>query len=374
MSTQIIGYVSTPFGQKGTTDFDELYKKAIHPAPNVAVAESDIILFREDGSRPPWQVHHEGRIERYRGGHRSHEWQLRQSIQDNIIGSDFLIAVLTDFNPNVMLEVGFAQSQKKIIVYVLYKDQFDKMPANLANLKRLQLYLTPEALKCHLYTRIQEVVDDIKLQHEEIRESGGFFLEYYSDRDSIGLIQKFRNARNKIQILTTNLTTVSANYIDSIIDSVNENPQIEVQILTSDPVNAFIDPRAAQLLEDKRGYRMELQGSLESISAKLKRNKNCEVKTYKDFPVQLWHRIDDRIYIGQSSLDRRTRHNCAFGINVETKGVKETYLDHFDLLWKNASPSQMTKTNMMSNKKTTTKRSSIKQKKRENKKGDQVDS
>ena len=81
---------------------------------------------------------------------------------------------------------------------------------------------------------------------------------------------------------------------------------------------------------------MELQGSLESIRAKLRKYKNCKVRTYKDFPVQLWHLIDGNIYVGQSSLVRRTRHNCVFGISTDTEGVKETYLDHFDRLWENA--------------------------------------
>lgn len=337
MSNLFIGYVSTPFGNKSGTDFTKLYLEAIHPSPNVATGSSDVILFREDAARPPWQPHHRRRIERFQGGHQTHEWQLRQSIQENIVGSDFVIAVLTDFNPNVMLEVGFAQAQKKLIIYVLQRDQFESMPGNLANLKRLHLYKSPDNLKLNLYARIQEVVDDLRLQHENIREHGGFSLDYYPDRDSIGLGQKFRDASKRIQILTTNLTTVSANFIDSIVFTVDRNPDLIVKILTSDPENVFIDPRADQLLEDKTGYRMELQGSLESIRAKLRKYHNCEVRTYKDFPVQLWHLIDDYIYIGQSSLVRRTRHNCAFGVSVDTEGIKETYLDHFDRLWDKVS-------------------------------------
>lgn len=337
MDIRYIGYVSIPFGVKEGIDFDKLFKEAIFPSPNVATGSSDVVLFREDSARPPWQPHHLARIDRFRGGYQTHEWQLSQAIQENIVGSDFLVAVLTNFNPNVMLEVGFAQAHKKIIIYVLQRDQFPSMPANLQNLKRLHLHKSAENLRMNLYNRIQEALDDLERQHRETRESGGLFLEYYPDRDSIGLVQKFKSAQRTIQILTTNLTTVSANYIDAIAFAATNRPDVVVRILTSDPANEFIDPRADQLVEDKKGYRMELQGSLESIRAKLQRYKNCELRTYKDFPVQLWHIIDDYIYVGQSSLVRRTRHNCAFGVSIETVGVKETYLDHFDRLWEKAS-------------------------------------
>jgi hypothetical protein len=329
-----IGYVSMPFGSRDGTDFTKLYTGSIFPAPTVATGSSDVILFREDAARPHWETRHLERIDRFTGGHHTSEFQLRQSIQENIVGSDLLVAVLTDFNPNVMLEIGFAQAQRKHIIYVLKKSQFTAMPSNLGNLKRLHLYDTPDDLKYNLYNRIQEVIDSLRVQHGSLDDGASASLSYYPTRQSIALEEKFRTSTKRIQILTTNLTTVSANYIDAIGFAVDRNPELTVRILTSDPQNLFIDPRADQLLEDKKGYRMELQGSLESIRAKLKRYQNCEVRTYKDFPVQLWHLIDDHIYIGQSSLVRRTRHNCAFGISVDTPGVKETYLDHFDRLWK----------------------------------------
>lgn len=335
-----IGYVSTPFGTKKGTNFDALYTEAIFPSPGVAIGTTNILLFREDGRPPRWNNRHKTRIERYRGGYQTHEWQLRQAIQDNIIGADFLIAVLTDFNPNVMLEIGFAQAQKKIIVYILRRDQFNDLPANLANLKRLHLYKSKENLRVNLYNRFQEVVSDLDRQYADISSHGGFFLNYHVNRDAVGLVQKFSNARKNIQILTTNLTTVSANYIDAVVRAVKQNPGLNVRILTSDPENEFINPRAKQLDANPRGYRMELQGSLESIRAELARYKNCEVRTYKDFPVQLWHLIDDYIYVGQSSLVTRTRHNCVFEVSVDTEGAKKTYLDHFDRLWEKAGEDQ----------------------------------
>jgi len=341
MKIKYFGYVSIPFGVKKDGDFDDFFKNSIFPAPTVAINETDVMLFREDSSvQAPWKKsqHHIDKVEKLLGPSKIHETQLRQSIQENIIASDFVVAVLTGLNPNVMLEVGFAQALDKIIIYLIKKDQYkDTMPSNLGNLKRLHLYSDEEDLKYNLYNRIQEALSTLEAERNNDLQLGGSDLRYFKSRQSIHLWRYFEKAKKRIWILTTNLSTVNANFIDSIVNSVNKNQNLEVKILTSDPENDYIGPRAKQLGEDEMGYRMELQGSLQSIHAKFQKYKKCEIRTYTDFPVQLWHLVDDYLYVGQSSLVRRTRHNCVYGINVEIEGVKETYLDHFEKLWENSS-------------------------------------
>lgn len=341
MPVKYFGYVSIPFGIKNGIDFDELFRSNIFPAPTIATNESNVQLYREDSSiQAPWisSAKHISKVESLIGPSSIHETQLRQSIQENIVASDFVVAILTGLNPNVMLEVGFAQAMKKIIIYLMRKDQYkDTMPSNLGNLKRLHLYGDDEDLKLNLYNRIQEAIIALEVQRNNELKLGGIDLNYFQSRMRIHLWRQFENAKKRIWILTTNLTTVNANFIDSIVVAVDKNPSVEVKILTSDPENEYIGPRAKQLGEDELGYKMELQGSLQSINAKFQKYKNCEIKTYTDFPVQLWHLVDDYLYVGQSSLVRRTRHNCVYGINVEVEGVKETYLDHFERLWESSS-------------------------------------
>lgn len=344
MLIKYIGYVSIPFGRRGRTDFTRIYTEQIHQAPRLATGDPDVLLFREDSAEPPWRPRHQARIIRFQGRDRSHETQLRRAIQLHIVASDFVVAMLTSFNANVMLEIGYAQAQKKPIIYLLQQNQLKRKPTNLENLKRLIPYEHEEDIKHHLHARIQEVVSSLEqqLQRAEVgqpaREYADFDIDYYPNRRTADLSAKFRRAQKEIQILTTNLTTVSADFIDDILGAIKENSDLTVRILTSDPSNDFINPRADQLVKNKRGYRMELQGSLESIHAELKDYyPRCEVRTYKDFPVQLWHRIDNIIYIGQSSTLRRTRHNCVYGVSTDTPGIKETYLDHFERLWGNAS-------------------------------------
>ncbi len=73
---------------------------------------------------------------------------------------------------------------------------------------------------------------------------------------------------------------------------------------------------------------------MKSVAVKLPGRKNCSVLTYSDFPVQLWNRIDDTIYIGSTSVLRRSRQNCVFAVPVGVPGIKVTFLDHFDELQK----------------------------------------
>jgi hypothetical protein len=243
------------------------------------------------------------------------ETRLRDEIQKHILFSDFIIADISGSNPNVMLEVGFAQALGKRIIYITHT--FKKNPSNLSDLKRMYVYNPDklDELKLNLWIKIQEVISEIDQEDQYLQERGGE-IEYFPERQKMPLDVQLENAKEIIQILTTNLTTVSSNYRDSILKAISkaetEKRKLEIIILTSDPSSRFIQPRATQLDEDFSGYQSELEGSLKSVAAKLLERKNCSILTYKDFPVQLWHRIDGTIYIGSPSVLRRSRQNCVF--------------------------------------------------------------
>ena len=338
----IIGYVSMPFGVKRRIDFTGIYRTAIFPAPRmVAKGEPcEVFLFREDEDIPPLQSRHERRLDDFGRADRPPETRLREEIQRHIILADFVIADMSGNNPNVLLEIGFAQALSKRIIYLT--QSFRQMPSNLGDLKRIIIYESDrlEQLKISLFFEIADITGDIKLDETKLRERGGR-IEYFPCRRDVELADKFRAAQHTIQILTTNLTTVSADYIDAIVEAIgiakSEKRHLAVTVLTSDPTNPFVGSRARQLNEDARGYEYELQGSLASIAAKLRRFPGCKILTYRDFPVQLWHRIDEMIYVGYSSLLRRTRHNSVFAVPIDVPGVKDTFLDHFDALVKRSS-------------------------------------
>lgn len=332
-----IGYVSMPFGKQHGVNFDEVWESAIFTAPTAATSKgaSRVLLFREDSGRPKVEERHRRRLDHYGRPSSRTETRLRDEIQNHIILSDFVVADISYSNPNVMLEVGFAQALRKRIIYIT--QTFEDNPANLGDLKRVFAYTASayELLKYHLFTMIKQVVEEVT-DEEAFEKERGSHIHYFGQRQRIPLDERFADAKHIIQILTTNLTTVSANYIDSIGTAIENakkhRRKLEVTILTSDPTNPYISARAHQLGENRVGYRHELEGSLISIAAKLEKEPNCQILTYQDFPVQLWHRIDGTIYVGSSSLLRRTRFNCVFAVSVDVPGIQETYLDHFDEL------------------------------------------
>ncbi|MCX5799805.1 MAG: hypothetical protein NTX17_00195 [Candidatus Eisenbacteria bacterium] len=340
---KFVGYVSIPFGIKHRDDFTELYKKAIFASTALVASgePSNVCLFREDEEEPThlYEARHYRRLERFGRASVKPERRLRDEIQRHIILADFVIADISHLNPNVMLEVGFAQAIDKRIIYVTHTP--DQFPSNLGDLKRRYDYNTRDlfTLKRNLWHKISEVIEEVK--HEDLleKEHGGT-IEYFRERKKAALEDKFAKAQNVIQILTTNLMTVSAVYLVSILTAISnakkDGRKLKVTILTSDPTNPFIEARANQLIENLDGYRGELEGSLKAIAAKLQREPHCKILTYREFPVQLWHRIDGTIYIGAPSLIRRSRDNCVFAVSVDIPGIKETFLDHFAELEKRA--------------------------------------
>src|SRR6185295_16506774 len=218
---RLIGYVSIPFGLKDDIDYSRIYREAIFPAPN-SVAPTDsqrIYLFREDEEEPPFESKHHARLEQYGFERSPNETRLREEIQKHIILADFMIADISVANPNVMLEVGFGQAIGKRIIYMTHGSA-KAVPTNLGDLKRLLKYSLDKLddLRLNLWAKIQDVTSDLE-QEETLRfaRQHGTQIRYYSERQKAPLEERFENARSTIQILTTNLTTLSANYREAIL-------------------------------------------------------------------------------------------------------------------------------------------------------------
>ena len=291
-----IGYVSIPFGVKHDTDFTKIYTEGI-AATFESLAPSDrkqVFLFREDERVPKLGVRHRRRLEQM--GYSTHpvETRLREEIQKHIVLADFIVADISHANANVMLEVGFSQAIGKRIIYLTHTIECN--PTNLGDLKRFFVYQEGDLdhLRINLSLKINEVVSEVREEARENLDQGGD-IEYFPERQKIPLDELLESAQSTIQILTTNLTTVSANYRESIMKAIQkaeeEDRTLEVTILTSDPTNLFIKARAEQLDEDFAGYQSELEGSLKSVAVKLLDKMHCKILTYRDFPVQLWHRM-----------------------------------------------------------------------------------
>ncbi|MCI0638021.1 MAG: helix-turn-helix domain-containing protein [Gemmataceae bacterium] len=165
-------------------------------------------------------------------------------------------------------------------------------------------------------------------------------ISYFHDRSAANLEKAFQAAKKTIQVITTTMTREgSRNFVRAILDARNAAERAgrglkEVTILASHPDNPFLRVRAAQLGVSYEKYKTELRDVLGIISHEFRGWPNCELWTYRDFPVQFWYRVDATIYVNIPSIVRHTRHNCLFGVPVDLPGVKKTFLAHFDKLRK----------------------------------------
>src|SRR5262249_8750545 len=106
----------------------------------------------------------------------------------------------------------------------------------------------------------------------------------------------------------------------------------------SDPQNPFLEARAEQLGEDPIEYRKSLSDLLSAVASAFQNESSCKLYVYNGLPIQLWHRIDDVLYLNVPSLRRRSRNNCMFGVPISLEGASETFLEHFDALKALAHP------------------------------------
>jgi transcriptional regulator with XRE-family HTH domain len=195
--------------------------------------------------------------------------------------------------------------------------------------KRRDLTLTSASLLTEkLGIRLTNLLDS------EIRPEAP--IECFQNRAEAPLKIKLSEAKDKIQILTTSMTPDGAlHYLDSIKTAIEAaGRDLKVTILASHPENDFLAARAKQLNEDESGYRQKGRTALEFIADIFQHKPNCKLFTYRDFPIQIWYRVDTTIYINILAVARHTRENCVFGVPINLPGIKATFLDHFDKLLK----------------------------------------
>jgi hypothetical protein len=165
-------------------------------------------------------------------------------------------------------------------------------------------------------------------------------LQYHESRgvDNDILLPLLARATDQIQILTSHPGDRIVTFLGQILHAVDQTQSLRVTILTSHPDNRFSPIRAKQLRIPAEKYRSELISSLDLITLAFKSKPNCNLRVYRELPIQLWHRIDEMIYVCFPAFQRRSRENCVVGFPVKKPGVKETFLDHFEKLLAESEP------------------------------------
>lgn len=259
-----------------------------------------------------------------------------------------VLADLTGSNPNVHIEIGFALALRKPLLLITQHRKF--IPTHLRG-KIIDEYDpnnadSLESLKVVMRSRIKDKLEVIEAQAAaqgaNQRMELKFNVECYCKRSEVKLEEYFRYARQRIDILTTNLAFLfeeyseePRRYFDDIEDALKQNPKTKVRILTLDPESDFAAKRGKQLGYSPLVFRDQLRNALKEtreIASKYGSDR-FEVRTYDDFPNQITYRIDDNILNCLVAQPTQSRNHLTFKLNRKQAGVENSFIAHFQNIW-----------------------------------------
>jgi hypothetical protein len=259
---------------------------------------------------------------------------LEDHLKNHIDNCDFAIAEISQLNPNVMFELGYAVGIDKPVIILVQKGV--KVPADFSG--RLyfeyqieQLDLVPQRLKSFIEGAIDKTIAQ--------EQRSIYFARAYENRSLSDLETQFRNASRHIDLLTTNLTSfVNFGLLHITKERLEGIPEMRVRILTLDPESEFASKRAKQMGASTRTFREELKNSLEQSSRILNAFPDrCRIATYDEFPTQITYMIDEHIYTNTISANQYARNNIVFKLRSTNAGVAKSIIGHFDTVWGRSS-------------------------------------
>ncbi|MCK4734959.1 MAG: hypothetical protein KAT65_21075 [Methanophagales archaeon] len=318
-SKKYTGLVIQPYGVKDIaereTDFDEVFN-ALKPLQTIK-SDMPIRLIRADSVS-------------YSYG------SLRENVHNLLQTTDFFIADITGNSPNVLYEVGFVTGIGKgeqiiIITQDPSEISVDLRPLLVVRYRTNVLGDLASDIEQHL-SRVKRAIDhaEISEQYNKVNK-----VEAYADRSRVDLDDMFEKAKERIDILQTNLVTVGTNYMNVLINALERNEKLNIRILTLDPQSQYVGVRAMQLgFEDIGVYRNELSAGLD-----LAKNRfygfqgRVQIKKYDEFPLQITYVIDNRVVSSVISATGRSRDNYTIILDINQPGVKHSFIDHFEKLW-----------------------------------------
>lgn len=170
-------------------------------------------------------------------------------------------------------------------------------------------------------------------------------LAIYPDRSAINFHEYFNSAKQQIDILTTNLTSLVM-YTQLLIDKAKDG--IPIRILTLIPNHEFLRRRFRELNFEKPVFLYnEMITSLREFCSNREnklspdKQKNLTIKIYNNLPSMTLFRSDDRMILGVILRQGRSREymHIEFDCFIQPNNPKycQCLIDHFNNLWKEAS-------------------------------------
>jgi len=259
---------------------------------------------------------------------------LEEHLKTHIDNCDFCIAEISQLNPNVMFEFGYAVGIEKPVIIMVQKGI--RVPDDFSGrlyfeYKLDEIELIPQRLRGFIEGAIDKLV--------AVEQKSIYSIKAFENRNISDLIVKIKCATDRIEILTTNLTSfINANLHEIVRERLTEIKGLRVRILTLDPESEFASKRARQMGASTRSFREELKSSLEKASNTLNSFPDrCQISLYDEFPTQMTYIVDDNVYVNTISANQYARNNVVFKLKSSNPGVSKSIIGHYDTVWGRSS-------------------------------------
>ncbi len=236
--------------------------------------------------------------------------KLALDVESQIRSADIVIADVSTQNANVHIEIGLALANEKPLLICAQNDS--DVCAHLSDYIFIK-YTTDKdglgELSRQVRLRIQEILERAQLEKEsrilKLQLSVKYSVDCFRDRAVADLGTSFLNARNRIDILTTNLTWLfekidvsKQSDWECIMAAVERNEALQLRILTLNPQSEITAARGRQLGFDPGNFRDQLQKAYDKVRtfANQYQTNRVEVRLYDELPTQITFRIDTEVY------------------------------------------------------------------------------
>jgi len=279
---------------------------------------------------------------------------IAELIESELMRAHVVIFDLTEVNPNVHIEVGFALALKTPTFFITQDRKWvtTHLQGRIVEEYDAKSDDSLDRLSAMLLLRIKDKIKAIKEEEDVasrvIRLEEHYQVECYSNREVAGLENYFRNATRRIDILTTNLSFLfekydqasDRTYFDEITTALSKpGSMLKVQILTLDPESDFAAKRGKQLGYSPAVFRDALRKARADTLdvAKNYPLERFEVRAYGDFPNQITFRIDNFVFHCVVAQPTQSRNHLTFKLDKRQLGVENSFINHFRNVWGDAS-------------------------------------
>ena len=345
-----IAFVSMPFGdnhESSDNEWTKLFEHGLKPL------EREINGLAENIKHTP--------IKLWRADRNLKSLSLKLNVMRGIDQATFMICVLTTSvaegtsglrltNPNVLWELGYADALNKPIIVMADDPSLAQLPI-LAGFPNVCIYNhkvvqetkvkdAPDGLNHIAKNLVPYVLQASNEARMGIRDHRTRAIAY-ANRDAVDLVSMISNARNQVDILTTNLNYFLFDKLKSNCSPFREalNHGASVRIVTMNPESVIAEYRAKQLIrgQDIPGYRRELRNGIVTLFNLFEEHPQFHLHVYDDLPLQITFRIDENIITSIATRGERARKRIQIKFSLYDEGVTESFVSHFQSMFDNST-------------------------------------